>query len=511
MAVHGIFPPIGGLKEDVTTMLLSESFSPESCNVELFESLARKVLGRRAIFSACAEDIQSYHSYIDDSGGSHLFAFAAGAIYKYNYVSCVWDNWLDTTSIASVTPAGAIWSIVDYQGKIYASNQNKIYCGDSVNKFDVITFDYGDTTTITACEFLAAFENRLWLCGVTVSGSVERQLVYFSGVDLDENDFADFYKSDECESGYLFVDSTGTLIGAGDYQDYLVLFTGTMHFKVWWVGGDDIFNIARVNNSVGLVNCNALCSGVDGQLYYFSYDGSIRELLGGRISQSISQTLRSISTTNYDKIRAFLHPQNNQIWFSIPADGADSNNTTVCYDPESESWHIRKYGVSCYGLAHENTEISDYTWATLPFDSWDDWDWDSWDSIENDPGAILKVIGADGTDSFIIDGSVNDINEPLAGWLVLATSMNKVGEYKRISNLTTYFKPDLGSNVSISISVDGKPYTDITELVLGGSGEYDITDIPVDLRGRQFKVKISGDDYWRFVGILFDYSLDGTR
>ena len=508
MLSYGIFSPIGGIKEDIPSIQLSEAYTPESCNVELFEGLARKVGGRRNIFDTCPEPIQYYHNFIDTDGSSHLFAFCGGGIYKFNYISNIWDNWLEP---ANISPAGTIWSVVTFQDQIYATNQHNIFVGDPANKFDLAGagsgFEYATEKYITACEFIAVFENRLILAGVTEHGAIQRRRLRFSGF----NGY-DFLPADDNDSGYIDVDCSGTLVGYGIYQDYLVIYTGSRHYKMWWVGGEDIFNIARVNNGVGLVNCNAICSGVDGQLYYFSPDGNIREFLSGRVSRGISKTLRSISRLHYDKIRAFLHPHNNQIWFSIPANDSDTNNMTVCYDPENGSWHIRKYGVSCFGLAHENTELSDYTWDDLPFDSWDDWNWDSWDSIESDPATFLSVIGADGARSYVIDGSIKDNTEKLDGHLILATNLGgNLGKYKRIGNITTYFKPDIASAVDIAVSCDDGPFRPVGSLVLGGSGEYDIESIPVDLRGRQFRIKVSGSDYWRFVGMLFDFTLDGDR
>jgi len=78
--------------------------------------------------------------------------------------------------------------------------------------------------------------------------------------------------------------------------------------------------------------------------------------------------------------------------------------------------------------------------------------------------------------------------------------------------MTLIFRSEAGGDVDISLKRDfEQTWQDVGSVELKGSSEIIWTTLNCDYRARYFWLKISSEDHFRFVGMVFHYVTEGTR
>jgi len=154
------------------------------------------------------------------------------------------------------------------------------------------------------------------------------------------------------------------------------------------------------------------------------------------------------------------------------------------------------------------------------YTTWLNWNWEGgWDGAEGSHGHVINIGGDNAGETYSLIGSRNDDGTAITGTVVLSTDMSPnqgdaptLTAYKRLLNMRWYFRGESDSEVTISISTDhDTAYVPIGAIDITSDREIVDVNLPCDVRGRHFRIKVTGTDIFRLVGVTLEYVLAGER
>ncbi len=458
------------------------------------------------------DEFGGYHLLVQNAAGSEvekLVGFTKGHVYR-------WDTGLQKWEVIFTNSADcSSWSFVQVGDYLAATNNVDVpleWDGtNAMTGIDVATSgpEVSAGVYLKKAKHVTTYENYVLFGDVKLSDSTIRpEYVYWSRVGLGIGT-AD-YKGEG--SGSMRVTGKGSrLTGFGFWQDYLCIFKDLSWRKIWFTGGDDIWNQAEGSPAVGTRAPDSIINDADGGLHWYGSDMTFHEVSLGRISQGLDVTARNISPEYVHLIKSIYVTEYGEIRWAVPAGtGASANNKVLAY--KKGKWDVYDIPVTAFGLWNR---FATWTWDTIPFSTWDEIGWDQWDTVESDVGFPVDICSDADGNTYALHAGHKDNGSSHARYFVLTTDLadkKAIGWYKRILQLYLYvFKEGVGS-LTIEVKRDNEPvWQSVGTVSLGGTAELLIERLPVDIRARTFLFKVSATSAFRFVGMEFDYIPVGAR
>jgi hypothetical protein len=431
------------------------------------------------------------------------------------------------------------WDIVDHLRDVVATNNTDlplwwnvdtsagkdfVPMGSLANGFDIAD----GTSWLTKCKYLYSFERYLFLGHTTEDGEVYPQRVRwssigtgsynaggatdFSDIDFDENGAGDAGAKE-------FSTTPGRVMGFARHGDDLVVSKIDSMHRAWLVTSDTVFEWQEYTLKVGNLSADSLINDKAGRLYWLGSDLTIREISTPKpISTAVDVTIKQLNSAQAEFVQGGFIDEFDEIWWAFTSGGSETNDKVVAFHQDSGRAFIHTFPIRAFG---DFTQQEQYTWDTLPFDSWTAWgaDWLIWDTQRNVVGFPLDL-GSDYLgNSFNLHRADTDNGQTITGKLIFSTTLTNPKSFnifKRVNNgcdvwmnrkstgtIYLYCKRDTekGWQLLGTASMEG---TDVEETV--------IVHIPFDMRAKSFQFKIETTGPMEFVGMVFrDFYVDDDR
>lgn len=520
----GIFSPVDGIREDIPYITMPEALTPDNENVLLrYGEIQRASMRGDELLNSASpalktktpddNPIMCYHWFEKSDDTDYLLGFTKDNVYNWDTVGKEWDVIFTCGSDAES------WSVVTINDWVFATNNyDKIQRWNGTGSFADAGIvgsglNTGSAIYLTKAKFLVSFCNYLLACNVQVGGSLYPQDIYWSDFN-DPNTFTGGNASSATIPG------PDPLVAAAQLNDFLIIFTGRSIDALWNVDSTLIFNSRRIHNSMGTYSPGSVVRDTNENLYFIDNHKKIQAIKSvmadfTMVSAPIDKTLKIIQDSLLKGIRSTYIWDYDQIWWAIPyGPDATGNNKVVCVNP-SGSWTRLDMAVSAFGT-YENKVT--YTWATLPYPTWLDWDWDSWRAADTGADYRRDLCADYSGYTYGSHYSGLDSDDVYTGYAVLGTDFSQQKGtqaalyYKRLLKMTLIFRREAGGTAEIGLKRDFEStWQSVGSVSLAGDTEILWTELNCDYRARYFWLKISADNDFRFIGVVFHYVPEGTR
>jgi len=362
-------------------------------------------------------------------------------------------------------------------------------------------------------------------------------------------------------AGNVAVDGADKIVGTAKVADYLIVFKERSIWRMWQVGGDLVFNMAKIIDGISCPSELAACTGESGELYFFSTDKRIRVTTGSpgdvqAISDAIDPILKTVRDGCIDRVRLMYSKKTDCLLVSIPANGSDNNNMILSLNRKG-AWTRLNIAASAL-VEYEEKQVwtidnNPYNQPPNPYDN-------SLDAVPNtitldyDDNLSLNrnELFASPADSKFrrLFVSTSQVSEADKAYFVLSTDLNQGGgglaSYKRLVRFKPIFRNPNGATITIKIRCDmvytnttqylSDPPTDVKPdwqpitrfetwdyekncmkivsketFVLKTEQDFEMLDIPCSWRAKTYDIRIESRDMFEFVGAFFEYTEAGLR
>lgn len=197
---------------------------------------------------------------------------------------------------------------------------------------------------LTKAKHLTVFENYLLLGNTYENGSYHYQRVRWSDIGDEANWLSG-------TSGSMEVGQQEKVTGFGHYQGFLIIFKEGSYFKVWLVGLPFVFRKIRISKIIGCMCSHSIVNDSKGRLYFYSSEGTFKEMTAGTISSKIQTDIVGKIQPDYvELIKSAFINETEEIMWSIPMD-SDKNNIVVTF--KEGKWLILDLSIAAFGEFRE--------------------------------------------------------------------------------------------------------------------------------------------------------------
>ena len=510
----GIFSPVLGMRKDFPSILLEKAYNPDSENI-IFQKgeVHRAKMRLKELTDTTLTKIQTpdtypiihYHRFVDSNTESEsLFVFTKAHIYLWNSGAKTLDQKFECNSNCDM------WNTVTYNNKVIATNNiDKVLkwaTGDAT--FTPLGSDngieYETTTYLTKAKYLTVYENYLILGYIMENAVSCPTRIRWCDLGDDTN-----WKSGD--SGASDVGKDDVLTGFGNYQGLLIIFKEDSHYKMWLVSSSTVFNMSVVNSKIGCKSPHSIVNDENGELFFFASDYTFRGIGMGEISQAVNLEVKKFIPGLIPFIKSKYIVELNEIWWSIPY-GTDATANNKVFVFHKGYWSQLNLSISAFGEWSRN---ANYTWATLPFSTWDSWGWDKWDSREGEMGSLIDLGGDYSGYTYALHGNELDDDTAYTGYTVMSTDFTDqqgLTFYKRLLQMQLYFNRESSGTAEVYIKRDQEPsWQNAGSVSLLGNNDVIIKDLVMDYRAKTFLIKVQGANRFRFLGAIFKYVPSGAE
>ncbi len=522
----GILNNLLAQRSSVPHLKLPQGFvSDESQWMYFWRDAIHRMPGRTAALSGIAvtdaNPILRYHLHESVAGLLYFFAFTADHVYVWDHSNTEWDVMF--TCGSSCTH----WSVADFDQYVVATNNlDKVQYWDDASPSTAFAsiggangIDYDGAHYLTKAKYVIRHWNYLHLLST-----------YEDGTEYPENDrwcsagdITDWDTSGAGDTNYRQLAAGDRIRGAAIYDvngaNQLLVFTQHSVNAAWLITADEVYESQDLLNH-GAIGPDAIVSTPDGDVFYISVDRQrqreIRQI--GRsepISYDIQNKLDVMHPTLDQYVRGGYVGKLRQIWWSIPATGASSeNDNTLVLNLDTQLWQPDlPIGVSAFGVhTTQDTQyiddISDIVDTVL----------DTIDSFAPISGDSLFMVADYSGYTYIGANGVQDAGSDYTGSLVLATDFTPQGggwnQHKRLHGAWLYLMSRPGTSDTVTLSIrrgDAESWTNLGTVDLSGDGKSVEQFIRFDERLKDGHLKLTATNGFAFLGIIFELDYTGAR
>jgi len=342
----GIFSPVSGIKKNVPIIL---TLTPDNMNVQLKDGkIIRRRMRKATLLNAetkvqtpDANPIIRYHTFIKRSTGTqYVLAFTKAHIYQWNTATLAFDTKFTCSADCEN------WETVNYNDKVVATNNvDKVLVWDTTGNFVALDdttngIEYSAGVYLTKAKYVTTFENYLILGYTYESGASYPQRVRWNDIG-DETNWLTGNK------GSVEIGQADKITGFGHYQGFLIIFKETSHYKVWLVGVPYIFNALQLSNKVGCQCSGSIINDSKGRLYWYSSEGTFKEITAGTISDDIqTDIVAKIEPDSVELIKSVFLDNTEEVCWSIPYSNA-LNNLLIIF--KEGKWLLVDLAIPSFG------------------------------------------------------------------------------------------------------------------------------------------------------------------
>lgn len=325
---------VGGLNSVSDESALQPDQLRRAVNLRLTEyGAATKRGGTKRTSTAelsASDPVLNGFTWRKDSGTPEILAVCDGSLFTTAYGAFPW-TWTQETGALSTTVSPSFVKFRDSGGN------DVVYIGDGglLNKWDGSTLTTNIAGTVGATN-LAVHNERLWSCGCGVAPSS----IFYS--DLNNGDTL----ANAAQGGGEIIVRTfadEVVVGIASINTSLLVFHRRGISRITGFGQDDITaSPAGVTSDVGTIAKGSIVA-YNNVAYFISERGLYRcneaevAPVGTPVKPDpILPLIRSLSSTEFDKIRCVLNRGTKELWISIPNNGCYQYHTVL--DAWSGPW-----------------------------------------------------------------------------------------------------------------------------------------------------------------------------
>jgi hypothetical protein len=247
-------------------------------------------------------------------------------------------------------------------------------------------------------QMIVSFKNFLFALDVKdCSGRNRRRIVWSHPADPGSVPVTwDIADADHLASDAELDKTPGAIIDAKQMRDTLQIYKEDAIYAVTYTGDTYIFNIRLVTSKYGLYSRDCVCD--IGGTHVFIGNSDIWHYDGVNFISIATHKVRdlffdNVSRGNKDKAFVTFNQNKREVWVCYPSANSSTCDKALIWNIQDQTWSQRNIpNVRCATYGHA-TRSSGYTWATLPYATWDDWGitpstpaWTTWDTpIDSNP------------------------------------------------------------------------------------------------------------------------------
>lgn len=473
-----------------------------------------------------ATPVIKYHRHIRQGTGTEHLLLGT----KYHILLWLQSDRSLTVKWTTLDPANVFrWEITDHLRNVVATNNSDFVLWWDVdssvsNAFAALDnadgIDYeGTANRLTKCKHITSHERYLILGYTTENATVFPQRKRWaslatggSTIDFDENGSGDAGSKD-------FTTTPGFLMGFARHGDDLVIAKDDSMYRAWLVTAHTVWEWEEYMLKVGCLSADGMVNDKAGRLYFPATDLTIREIqTPGPISTAVDITVKGLNTAQAEFIQATYIDEYEEIWWSIPSGGSDTNDTIIALHPDSRRSFIYNIPVRAFG---DFTQQEAFTYDTLPYDTYADWGaaWLIYDTQRNVVGFPLDLASDYLGNTFDLHRADKDDGNDFTGTLILSTTLTvpkSLNVFKRINNGVDVI---MNRKSSGSVTLYAKRDTEASKQLLGTASMVDVTmpetvmpHVPFDIRAKSFQLEIETTDQLELLGLMFrEFEFDDSR
>ena len=404
------------------------------------------------------------------------------------------------------------WSVIVFHEKLLATNRGVdnivIWEGPNVSPYQVSDLACSYKTT-----FLYSYNERVLLLRTIEGGDEKPFRIRWSGLGNE----ADWAEPPTSDSGSMEVnEGDGVLQGAATYRGNLIIFKTFAMVRVWNVESEMVFNKSLLFD-IGTNAPDSIFEMEDG-IYFYGGDNTFRffdGLVPRVISSEIEHITKNINPNFEQYIQVTFIEELNQILWAIAEANSEINNKVLIYDLNfaRNNWGVENMEVA--SLGYYETEAA-YDWSSMSmFVNWLDWWWPSWKYRAGLAAFPIDVIGSYDGKVYRLNGSEKDVGEDYTGYQVLETDLGggkRLSIFDRLLLIQAYIRQEAAGTLDFHIKRDDEPnFQSAGSVNLAGDREILIRELSVDFLAKTFKIKISGQTPFKFLGCILKYEPVGER
>ncbi|HPV97935.1 MAG TPA: hypothetical protein PLZ78_08925 [Spirochaetota bacterium] len=408
------------------------------------------------------------------------------------------------------------WSITTHEEVLIATNEGID---------NIIEWSGTGQVTDMSCPYKAervyAYNGYLLLIRTIETGTLYPFRIRWSGL----RDRTAWTGSPTDDSGYMECDEgSGTVTDCSKVKGYLIIVKSNALIKGWLTGDDNIFEKKLVIDGNGSPAARSIME-MDNEIYFWDSMNTFSRFDGinvYNVGKNIDQVCKNLNPNYVHLIETTYIEEYNQILWAIPYSTSETLNRIMALDLDMENptWTMLDMEVTCLGY-YESEETLD--WASLPYSNWNDWDWPDWKHRAGLSAFPIDLCGQS-------DGSVGRLNfantdygADYEAYIVLTTDLGRKRALplkKRLLKAQFYFKRQAAGTIDISVRRDNEQnYTLAGTLDMTGSEDIIIRELPVDntlakdfdYLAKTFEIKVHGEYYFAFLGVVFFFDEVGDR
>jgi len=472
----------------------------------------------RKVPPADGNEFMRYARFVLSDQTERLVGFTKDNVYYWNTIL---TEWVNINPAGSLTADTEYWDCDIYGEYLVATNNQDLpiqWDGDTAGVFEDMDTQLSATTTdyISKAKYIKSFRNYIFLGHVTynIDSTIYPSSVTWSNIG--EGVLASGFRQDlGGDAGTAYITGNGDISGGfGEWQGYLCIFKRASQRKMWYVGGTIPFNQDELNPAVGCVAPGSVVNDKDGNLFYYGTDKNFREVSYGNVSKALVKTTRDLNPELLGLMRSTYIAEYDELWWAVAYGNASTANNKVLVFKEG-MWEEREIPVTAFG---SYTRQTTYTWDTLPFATWDDWGWDSWDAADANTDFPVDLCSDSVGNTYEVHGAYTDDGQAYESFFVVSTDMTgkqTLNFYKRMLQMYLYFNSNgSGSTETANISIKRDTeanFQSLGSVTLDGTEKIVRKRLAVDMRARNFELKIGALNKYNFVGVEFEYIPAGAR
>ena len=508
------------------------TYSSPNSTVYVTETISAEGATPGSLFVG-ATPIIRYHRHVkEDTAAEHLLIGTAYHIFLFNYTT------RSLTVKHTCSSACTRWEMVTHMRNVYATNNvDKVLwwdvdtsVGKSMAVLDDLTnglkIDDGNSKYIVKAKHIFTFKGYLFVGAVTDSDSnvYPYRVISSSGetggadIDFNYNDgTGDAQKKD-------FLSTPAGVMGFARWGNNIIVGTGPdckdgRIYRGWLTTEDTPWYWQEEGLKVGTLSGDSFVNSKDGRLFFLATDMTVRELNSPvAVSALIDKTIRRINVSAAEYSQATFIDRYNSIALALPTGSSETNDKLLVIDVDkSSSWFIQDIAVRAFG---DYTQQAIYTWDTLPERTYNDWGaaWLIYDTEVNAIGFPLELASDYSGYTYDLFRADNDDGSSFTGTMVFGTTYGgqNINNYKRVNmGIDLYFNREAEGEVTIEVNEDSaESFETVGTASLVDSDLPDVVcvHVPTDYRAKYFQWKLSSEDYFEFLGMVFPkVAVEGTR
>lgn len=302
-------------------------------------------------------------------------------------------------------------------------------------------------------------------------GDPDKLFIRFS----DQEDFTNFTPASTNTAGDIRLDVGSEIITAVESRGDIIVFTDESLHALQFIGGDLVFGIRHLGQSVSIIGPNAVVD-VNGIVYFMGeddfliYDGVLRVMN----CDVRNQVFEDINQAQGEKVFCSVNKLFTEVWWFYPASASETNNRYVKYNYKDQVWD---FGIMDRTAFHDSSAFLGKPYGT------------------QDGKIFQHETGVDASDG---EGVAIALPSLLASY---EHELSEGDRMMRVTEMIPDFKTLVGS-VDLTLNARAYPQQPDGQLVTKGPFTIAPTTEKVDvkIRGRQVSFQIESDalgDNWR--------------